>query len=134
MFRFIPVFFFILIALPGLVYSQTQFIGKIVDQETKETLPGAYVFLKENNGETITGAVTNENGNFRIKIPSQDSFILEVSFLGYETYQQKLKNSSGRNLGTIELVMEGETLETFEIQGSMLSGEIKGDTVAFNAD
>jgi len=134
MFRLTPVILFILLSLPEMLFGQSQLTGKVIDQESKETLPGAYVFLKDGDGETITGAVTDDKGNFGIKRPSQKSFILEISFLGYETYQQQIEASTGSELGTIELLMEGATLETFEISGSVLSGEMKGDTVAFNAD
>src|SRR5690554_3937802 len=105
MYRFIPIFFLIFICLAELAYGQTQLTGKIIDKDTKETLPGAYVFLKESDGETITGAVTDENGNFRIQRPQQDSFLLEVSFLGYENYQRQINKSAASNLGTIGLVM-----------------------------
>lgn len=134
MYRFIPVFFVALLCLPELIYAQNALRGKIIDKETEETLPGAYVFLKENDGETITGSVTDENGGFRINRPQRDSFILEVTFLGYETFQRKITKSTASNLGTIALVMESADLETFEIQGSVLSGEVKGDTVSFNAN
>src|SRR5690606_21913756 len=134
MYRFIPIFFLIFVCMSVIGYGQTRLTGKIIDKDTEETLPGAYIFLKENDGETITGAVSNENGEFQIERPAQSSLLLEVSFLGYEKFQRQINQSTASNLGTIALGMESEDLETFEIQGSVLSGEIKGDTVAFNAD
>src|SRR5690606_37649296 len=77
---------------------------------------------------------TDEIGGFRINRPQRDSFILEVTFLGYETFQQKITRSTASNLGTIAPVMERADLETLEIQGSVLSGEAKGDNASFNAN
>jgi outer membrane receptor protein involved in Fe transport len=114
--------------------SQTTLNGTIVDKELEETLPGAYIFLKDRQGETLSNAISDDNGNFTIKRPENNRFILEVSFLGYKTYTDEIRNLEGNSLGTIELEMESTQLEAFEIQGTTLAGEVKGDTVAFNAE
>src|SRR5690554_3701544 len=133
MFRFSS--FLIIFALaPGFLFAQETLHGKIVDSHTKETLPGAYVFFKSAEGETLGSTVTDDGGNFQLDKPTQKSFILEISYLGYEDYSEPITDLTGKNLGTIELVEEGALLETFEVQGTVLTGEVKGDTVAFNAD
>lgn len=132
MFRFIP-FLFIIMFLPGILLAQEKLTGKIVDKESKETLPGAYIFLKAENGETISGTVTDGSGTFEVNKPAQQSFLLEVSFIGYQSYSQPISNLTDTNLGTIALQEEGELLEAYEIQGTVLTGEVRGDTVAFNA-
>lgn len=116
-----------------MLFAQNKLSGKIVDKNNKETLPGAYIFLKNEQGDTLNNAVSDENGNFEINKPAQNSFLLEVSFIGYETFSKQINNLSGSSLGTIEIEEDVELLETYEIEGSALSGEVRGDTVAFNS-
>jgi hypothetical protein len=76
--------------------------GKIIDNETSEPLPFATIALK-NKGK---GTVTNNNGNFGLKITS-DFFkdTLSVSFLGYLGREIPVKKAFGNNL-TISMKRE----------------------------
>jgi len=131
--RFAP-FLLILFIFPGFIFAQNTLSGKVVDKDTKASLPGAYVFLKTENEETITATVTDNTGYFEVKKPSQETFIIEISFIGYEVLSRSFDDFSGNNLGTIELVEEGALLDAYVIEGTVLTGEVRGDTVAFNAD
>jgi hypothetical protein len=132
MFRFTP-FIFAIFLIPNILFAQSKLSGKIVDKNDKETLPGAYVFLKDDQGETISNSISDDSGDFEINRPEQNIFVLEVSFIGYETFTQKFEDFSGFSFGTIEIEEKGELLETYEIEGTALSGEVRGDTVAFNS-
>ncbi|WP_167605304.1 TonB-dependent receptor [Maribellus sediminis] len=72
--------------LPAFMFAQglTQTVkGKITDADTKGPLPGANIVLLT-GGNTMKGAASDGNGNFKIeKVPvGRQSF--KVSFLGYE--------------------------------------------------
>lgn len=77
----------ILLTLLGLaIFAQeyTQTVkGKIIDADTKVTLPGANVILL-NNAEIIQGTSSDADGNFKFsKVPiGRQSF--KVTFMGYE--------------------------------------------------
>src|SRR5690606_28953529 len=110
MYRFSS-FFIIFVLIPGFLFAQEVLNGKIVDSNTRETLPGAYVFFKSEDGETLGATVTDGGGNFQLDKPTQKSFILEISYLGYEDYSEPVTDLAGNNLGTIELNEEGALLE-----------------------
>ena len=76
--------------------------GKIIDDETSEPLPFATIALK-NKGK---GTVTNNNGEFGLKITS-DLFndTLSVSYLGYLGREIPVKKAFGNNL-TISMKRE----------------------------
>jgi hypothetical protein len=76
--------------------------GKIIDDETSEPLPFATIALK-NKGK---GTVTNNNGDFGMKIP-YDCFkdTLSVSYLGYLGREIPAKKAFGNNL-TISMKRE----------------------------
>src|SRR5690606_34638216 len=64
----------------------------------------------------------------------QNTFVLELSYIGYETYSRTFTNFSGSSLGTIELEEEGALLDAYVLESTVLTGEVRGDTVAFNAN
>lgn len=134
MYRKLQFLVFTFLILPNLLIAQNLLNGTVMDKDLGETLPGAYIFIKNQIGETLSNAVTDGSGNFTIQNSGGDNFILEISYLGYEKYSKEIKNLSGSSLGVIELEMESTQLDAFEIQSSALAGEVRGDTVAFNAE
>lgn len=69
--------------------SSSQFVikGNVSDQQTGETLPFASVFL----ANTTVGTVTNEKGDFVLRIPKSGSYDLIIKFSGYKTYTQSVQ-------------------------------------------
>ena len=69
--------------------------GKIVDDETLEPLPFATIALKN----TGRGTVTNNNGEFGLKISSDlVNDTLSVSYLGYMRREMPVNQAFGNNL------------------------------------
>ena len=76
--------FIFLVFITASSYSQNYFqiTGKIIDKKTKEPLSFSSVYV---SGEKYIGSISNELGDFIIKIPkglSVDS--LHVSFVSYK--------------------------------------------------
>jgi hypothetical protein len=83
--------------------EKTRYItGKIIDNETSEPLPFATIALK-NKGK---GTVTNNNGNFGMKIKTdQYNDTMSFSYLGYIGREIPVKKAFGNNL-TISMKKE----------------------------
>ncbi|TRX60756.1 SusC/RagA family TonB-linked outer membrane protein [Fulvivirga sp. M361] len=62
--------------------------GRVVDESTKEPLPGANVLLKNSS----TGVVTNVDGGFTINAPADG--VLVISFIGFVTQEVPVRNRS----------------------------------------
>ncbi len=58
-----------------------QFIGTILDKNTKEPIPFAEILLVDLN----TGTTTNQNGVFKITHFKQQKIHLQISYIGYAT-------------------------------------------------
>jgi len=128
------VYLFVIFLLIGVTAkAQTTIRGKVQDKASNETLPGAYVFIKNAAGDTLANTFTDDRGRFEFNRPAVNTIDISISFVGYEDLQQTIENLSGRNLGTFKLVEEGSLLETYELEGQAISGEMKGDTVSMNA-
>ena len=62
-----------------IIFAQTTIRGKIIDNNTKETLIGANVIIKG----TSIGTATNLDGYFEINTSDKFPIILIISYLGY---------------------------------------------------
>lgn len=76
-----------------LSFSQFTIKGIIVDEE-KQPLPYANVVLEN----TYNGCYTDENGNFILRNIKQGSYSLKVSYIGYQTYIEKINVTTDLNL------------------------------------
>jgi len=97
--------------LDGQIYLQTV-KGIILDQESRQPIPE--VNLKFTGQASAYSAFTDQNGNFRLKIPS-GRWDLLVSRLGYLSKIQNVQVGTGKEV-VLELTMEAKPFETAEVQ------------------
>jgi len=110
--------------------------GKVIDNTLQQPVAYAAIVIKSEDGtETITGGITLDDGTFDIKKLPDGNFILEVQYIGYKTYSQKLViNKDKRNLdmGTITLVEETQNLEGVEVVAEKTTIEQRVDRKVIN--
>lgn len=105
--------------------------GKVVDKDTKQPLEYATIVLKPLKG-TITGGITDENGNFNITI-LKGTYDISVEFISFKTKKLPTKTiSTSTNLGTITLETSTETLEEVEIIAEKSTVDIRLDKRIYN--
>jgi len=78
--------------------------GKIVDQDTKESLIGATVRVNK----TTIGTITDASGNFSISVPSNGNLV--ISYIGYEKAETPVNGQS-----YIEITLEPNTQQLDEV-------------------
>ncbi|NME66897.1 SusC/RagA family TonB-linked outer membrane protein [Flammeovirga aprica] len=83
--------------------------GQVIDQETKEPLIGASVYIKN----TTKGVVTDFNGNFRIKVQGQVTTLV-CSFISYKKQEISIE---GKNKITIALQLDSKALQEVVVVG-----------------
>ena len=91
--------------------------GKVIDNATKEALPYVSVTVKENNN-VVTGAITEDSGEFNIKGLALKNYTVEIQFMGYKTQTISVSlNDSKRSfeIGTVTLTEESTQLDEVEI-------------------
>ncbi len=89
-------------ALPVIAQDQMLTLkGKIIDDESGEALIFASVSLSESNVATVS----NSEGKFSLNLPENSSQArIQISFLGYEDYEQALSAFSLDKSNTIRMV------------------------------
>jgi hypothetical protein len=69
--------------LSGLFAQTGSIRGRIIDSKTKETLPGASVYIENDNGKQ--GVTTDIYGYYHLKGLNPGVYNLNISYMGYQT-------------------------------------------------
>ncbi len=88
-------------------FGQTTLKGKVIDEKGKG-LPGANVSLKG----SYDGATADADGNFQFKTSVKNEQVINVTFIGYETYNQKVTLNFGIQELTIKMRETANELNT----------------------
>jgi outer membrane cobalamin receptor len=109
-----------------IIFSQNIIKGNISDKSNGETLIGATVKIKG----TGVGAVTDFNGDFILKTDREYPITLEVSYVGYDSFDYTLESSTDKI--KIKLTNSSMKLETVEVVGGV-SDKLKESALTIEA-
>jgi Ca-activated chloride channel homolog len=109
----------LLLLLPAMAFSQSRVItGKVTDASDGSVLEGVSIVIKG----TATGAFTDMNGLYSIKVPDNKTILL-FSFIGYKTIEMPMGVSNVLDVALDveatqlqELVVVGLPVETSKMQ------------------
>ena len=90
----------------GASYAQNKVNGCVIDRTDNSKLIGVNVTLSNDSGQ-IAGTTTDNSGKFTIDAGNGD-YILELSYIGYETIRMALTVNDNMHIGTIQM-QEGAT-------------------------
>ena len=121
----------------NIIYAQQhafEISGVLTSEEDNLPLEAATVYLqRETDSTLITYTISNNKGAFTLENKTSDTQAnLYVSFMGYNTYQKKVKlDQSKLDLGIIKLSSNTSELDAVLIK-SQAPVTIKKDTLEFN--
>lgn len=118
---------------PTVLFSQEfQLRGNIVGANNAAIPYANVVIFSSDESQTITGSSTNEQGQFLIEDLKTGSYILKVSFLGYEEVSRPLTFSKDTNIATIILKESAETLGEVSVIAKRPTVKKEADRLVFN--
>ena len=112
--------------------------GRIIDTDTRETLPGATVQYMQQIGETsYSGSTVIADSLGRFTFYTNGRVELTVSMLGYYNKKKNVMALSDSrkdtlDIGAIELKMSSQMLQMVEVTGHAKRFTMHGDTIVFN--
>ncbi len=74
------------------IYAQEIISGRVLDSSTKEPIEYVNIIIDG----THIGTITDENGNFVLKVSNHNNGYLNISFIGYETKKIRISDSNDR--------------------------------------
>ncbi len=114
--------------------AQRTVTGKVVEQDTKEAVIQATAALLQGE-KVMANAVTNTSGNFHIVAPSEGTYTLKVTYVGFKSYTKKITLKDGKNYqaGTISLEPDAIMLKGATVTAHASKVTVKADTFMYNA-
>ena len=90
----------------GTLCAQNKVNGCVIDRTDNSKLIGVNVMLSNDSGQ-VAGTTTDKNGKFSLDADT-GNYILELSYIGYETIRMALTVNDNTHIGTIQM-QEGAT-------------------------
>ena len=109
----------ILCLCPTILAAQNTLSGKVMDKDTKLPIFGAYISIKNTKQKTVS----DKTGNYQIDIPSNGTYIVEVSFVGYKRVRQVIV-LNGNITKDFFLESSANVLSEVVVRGSSQQAEI----------
>ncbi len=115
-----------LFTIPSFANALAEFKGKVTDENTKEPLSGATVYISDLKATTTT----NANGEFVFtNVPAKGKFLVEVRYVGYKTSSQQVDLGQDKE---ITFALTASVIESAEvvITGTPYSSNNKTNSLA----
>ncbi len=109
--------------------------GYLVDRDTKDGVTQVTVQLLKSDSTYVDGTLSDEYGSFAINVPSDGSYILKISSVGYKTLTKNVKVSKGQSVSLGKITMNGDAIMLKEatILGQAARVTVVEDTFVYNA-
>ncbi len=126
----------VLLLLPVIAQAQARKVsGRIIDHDTKEAMMQATVQLLTTDSVYITGALTDEQGQFTVEAPSPGKYILRVTSVGYPYTCSPLTVKADKDLAVGDIVLKSDAIS---LKGATITGQaakvtLHKDTFVYNA-
>jgi len=129
----ISLLFSFLFAITLNAQKEVTLSGRLLDQDTKAPLEYATVVISSNiAGKYRTGGITNEKGEFSIKVKT-GTYTISFEYIGFKSKTLKDKIiSKNEDFGVVYLSEDATSLEEVEIIAEKTTVEIKLDKKIYN--
>ena len=118
--------------------AQVNVSAIVQDAESKEPMMSASaVLLDAQDSSIVTFAIASNKGQIVLRSVEPGSYILNITFLGYETFTDKLIISDTEydlDLGVLEMSKANNLLQKTVIKGDHIPIQMNKDTLVYNAN
>ena len=116
--------------------------GRVLDQESRESLPRATVQLyrlstsnQRKDTTLVEGVLSDDDGHFSFQSVTNGQYLLKVSYFGYEEISRTLrKTREPIALGNLTMKVNAKLLDEAVVTANIPKMVVKDDTLVYNAD
>lgn len=129
----------VLLFLAHILYGQSTYTiaGRVIDSTGLPLIAATTVVIDPIDSTMVTFGITNEDGSFILPSLPLKSLRLQITYIGYGSFEQALDPpASGKllQLGDVILSRDNVLLKEVVVKASHIPVAIHGDTILYNAD
>ena len=114
-----------MLLVQGTAMASNRISGRVVDDNDASPLIGATVVLSDESGKQVLGVTTDTKGRFELKEVAKGDYILQCSYVGYDSFRMILKQlERNTDLGEIRLKPASEMLGEVVVAGEKVVQKI----------
>jgi len=114
-----------MLLVQGMAMASNRIGGVVLDDNDASPLIGATVVLSDGMGKQVMGVTTDAGGRFLMKEVEAGSYVLQCSYVGYESFTMKLTSfNKNIDLGEIRLKSSSALLDEVVVKGEKVIQKI----------
>ena len=114
-----------MLLLQGVAMASSRIGGVVLDDNDASPLIGATVVLSDEMGKQVMGVTTDAHGRFLMKEVEAGSYVLQCSYVGYESFTMTLTSfNKNIDLGEIRLKSSSALLDEVVVEGEKVIRKI----------
>jgi len=114
-----------MLLVQGMAMASNRIGGVVLDDNDASPLIGATVVLSDEMGKQVMGVTTDARGRFLMKEVEAGSYVLQCSYVGYESFTMKLTSfNKNIDLGEIRLKSSSALLDEVVVKGEKVIQKI----------
>ena len=107
----------------------------VVEDDNNQPIPYSNIIVFEaDNSESIKGTTSDESGLFKIEGLKSKTYVLGISFLGFETHHDTITLNQNVNIKTITLKEKTQELDGITVIGKRPTVKRMVDRLVFNVE
>ena len=113
-----------------------QISGQVVDRDTKDPIPQVTIqLLSAADSAFVAGALTDDDGAFRLNATGNGRYILRFTSVGYQREHKNitLKDTANGDLGTVVMGADAIMLKNTTVTAQAVRVTVVEDTTIYNA-
>jgi len=114
--------------------KKSEIMGRVVDSIDKKGIPYVTVKLLDSVGHLQNGTMTDTTGFFKMAKMPRNTYIIEVSCLGYKTKKLSINANESQVYYKINLVTDAKMLETAVVTGERITMREEIDKMVYKID
>ena len=114
-----------MLLVQGMAMASNRIGGVVLDDNDASPLIGATVVLSDEMGKQVMGVTTDADGRFLMKEVEAGSYVLQCSYVGYESFTMKLTSfNKNIDLGEIRLKSSSALMDEVVVKGEKVIQKI----------
>lgn len=124
-----------IVAITTAAMAQRAITGRVVESDSKEALAMTTVKLLKTDSTLVKGALTGDNGDFKLTAPADGRYIVKITCVGFKNYTRNITIADGKDvsMGTVSMKPDAIMLQGATITSHVAKVTLKEDTFVYNA-